>query len=160
MAYVEINSHGYRDIEWKKVKPKTAYRIAILGDSFVEGRSVAHGDTVGAVLERILNEQDLKGRVAQLFNFAVSGYSTAQELLTLRHDVYGFDPDLVLLVVFTGNDVAENSQALAHPLAAQPYFHVTDDQLILDTSFRQSQTSKIVKRMWRLPFMPCKATRA
>ena len=141
MAYVEINSHGYRDLERTKAKPDGVYRIAVLGDSFVEGREVALEQTFCAVLERMLNgTSGFKGRTVEVLNFGVSGYGTAQELLTLRHDVYGFDPDQVILVVFTANDVADNSQALSHKLRARPYFMLRGDQLVLDTSFRQSAT--------------------
>ena len=129
MAYVEINSHGYRDLERTKAKPDGVYRIAVLGDSFVEGREVALEQTFCAVLERMLNgTSGFKGRTVEVLNFGVSGYGTAQELLTLRHDVYGFDPDQVILVVFTANDVADNSQALSHKLRARPYFMLRGEQ--------------------------------
>lgn len=140
-AYVELNSHGYRDVERPKAKPRGVYRIAVLGDSFIEGREVDLKDSVCAVLERILNDQAVgKGRVVEVLNFGVSGYGTTQELLTLRNDVYAFAPDQVLLAVFTGNDVADNSQALSHKLRARPYFILRGEQLVLDTSFRQSAT--------------------
>ena len=142
-AYVEINSHGYRDRERTKAKPGGVYRIAVLGDSFVEGRQVALEDTFCAVLERILNSKSvLAGKAVEVLNFGVSGYGTAQELLTLRHDVYAFAPDRVILAVFTANDVADNSQELSNRLRARPYFGLHGDQLILDTSFQQSATFK------------------
>ena len=39
-AYVEINSEGLRDREHDKKKINNYFRIAILGDSFAEARSI------------------------------------------------------------------------------------------------------------------------
>jgi hypothetical protein len=69
-AFVEINSHGYRDRERTVAKPANTVRIAVLGDSFVEARQVAFEDTFGAVLERLLNgDRRFAGRTVEVLNF-------------------------------------------------------------------------------------------
>ena len=45
----------------------------------------------------------------QTLGFGVGGYGTTQALLTYRKDARRFDPDLVALVMFLGNDLADNS---------------------------------------------------
>ena len=55
----------------------------------------------------------------------MSNYGTAQELLTLRQCVWRYDPDLVLLAFFTGNDVWDNSRALKNDPEV-PYFSLED----------------------------------
>jgi hypothetical protein len=74
----------------------------------------------------------------EVLNFGVSGYGTGQALLTLRHLAAAFEPDLVLLAVYTGNDVRNNLAELElDPL--RPYFRLgRDGEPILDDSFRDS----------------------
>lgn len=137
-ALVRINQAGMRD-RWRPVqKAPGAFRIAVLGDSFAEAVQVPIQQAFWFILENELNGCDpFQGRKVEVLNFGVSGYSTAQELLTLRHHVWAYQPDLVLLAFFHGNDVAENSRALDDdPL--RPYFVYRGDELVLDASFRQS----------------------
>ncbi|HVT18767.1 MAG TPA: hypothetical protein VHQ90_21610 [Thermoanaerobaculia bacterium] len=51
----------------------------------------------------------------------MAGYGTAQELLTLRHEVWRYAPDLVLLAFYTGNDVRNNERRLEQD-PSRPYF--------------------------------------
>jgi lysophospholipase L1-like esterase len=142
-AYVAINSHGYRDRERSKAKAEGVFRIAVLGDSFVEARQVALEDTFCARLERTLSQTPaFAGRTVEVLNFGVSGYGTAQELLTLREDVLAFAPDYVLLAFFPANDVSDNSKTLSDPWRTIPYYTLRDDELVLDTSFRESPAFK------------------
>lgn len=68
----------------------TTCRIALVGDSFTFGESVAFEDTWGFQLDR-----DLKGR-CQVLNFGVSGYGIDQMYLRYLQDVRSWHPDLVL----------------------------------------------------------------
>lgn len=138
-AYLEINSLGYRDIEHARAKPAGVVRIAFLGDSFTEARQVALDDTYWKQVERRLNA-DARGaglRVEALC-FAVGGYSTTQALLTLRLHGLDFAPDVVVLAMFVGNDLAENSRRLSHAAGDmfRPFHVVRGGALELDDSFR------------------------
>jgi hypothetical protein len=75
----------------------------------------------------------------EVINFGVSGYGTAQELLTLREKVWQYSPDLVLLAVTTSNDVTDNSRILKKTDDI-PYFVYKDSQLTLDDSFKHSRS--------------------
>ena len=136
-ALVQINSHGLRDREHAVEKPPGTLRIAVLGDSFAEAVQVPAQETFWATLERELAAcEALGGRPVEVLNFGVSGYGTAQALLTLRDRVLAYRPDLVILAFFPGNDVVENSRALdADPL--RPYFVLQDGRLSLDAEFRE-----------------------
>jgi hypothetical protein len=136
--YIVINGDGFRDRDHPKTKPTGSYRIAVLGDSFVEALQVRLQDTFSAVLERELAHcPGFRGRQVETFNFGVSNYGTAQELLTLRDRVWAVEPDLVLLAFFSGNDVWDNSKSLKHD-PELPYFSAHDGALLLDDSFRDS----------------------
>ncbi|MCU0936958.1 MAG: hypothetical protein MUF66_13085 [Gammaproteobacteria bacterium] len=135
-ALVRINGAGLRDRERAPEKPAGTLRVAVLGDSFAEAVQVPLEDAFPAVLERRLATcEALEGRPVEVLNFGVSGYSTAQALLTLRARAGAFRPDLVLLAFFPGNDVVENSRALdADPM--RPYFTEERGRLVADEGFR------------------------
>lgn len=134
-AYIKINSHGLRDREYGRDKPPGAFRVAVLGDSFAEALQVAHSATFWSVLEKKLGRCPAMGeRPVEVINFGISGHGTGQELLTLRHHVWQFDPDLVLLAFYTGNDIRNNSRALERS-PHRPYFVYRGEQLVLDDSF-------------------------
>ena len=74
----------------------------------------------------------------EVINFGVSGYGAAQELITLRENVWSYSPDIVLLAVTTNNDITDNSRELKKTNEV-PYFVYRDGQLVVDDSFRNSK---------------------
>ena len=137
---VRINSDGLRDREHTKAKPADTVRIAVLGDSFAEAMHVPMEQTFWWLLERKLQECNaFPGKRVEVINFGVSGYGTAQELMTLRQKVWDYSPDIVLLAFTTYNDVYDNSRALSKAEEV-PYFVYRNDELVYDPSFRDSRT--------------------
>src|SRR5689334_20246920 len=83
-AYVKINQRGLRDREHTLDKPAGTYRIAILGDSYAEAMQVDLEQTFWSLLSPRLERCGFAGgRRVETVNFGVSGYGTADELLTL-----------------------------------------------------------------------------
>ena len=137
---VRINSDGLRDREHTKAKPADTVRIAVLGDSFAEAMHVPMEQAFWSLLERKLQDCNaFPGKKVEVINFGVSGYGTAQELLTLREKVWAYSPDLVVLTFTTFNDVYDNSRALSRTEDV-PYFVYRNGQLTYDSSFRDSRT--------------------
>ena len=134
--WIEINSDGWRGPEVSLAAAPGTFRIALLGDSYIEAFDVPFEKTAGELLERRLSA--LRGTPVEVLNFGHGGYGTAQELLTLQHEVWKYSPDLVLLAVTTGNDISDNSRPLKR-LDYIPYYVLQGDSLVLDTSFRQSK---------------------
>lgn len=142
-SYVRINSDGLRDREHSKRKPPNTFRVAILGDSYAEALQVPAEAAFWHVLETNLRAcPAVGGRAVEVINFGVSGYGTAQELLTLREKVWGYSPDLVLLAVTTNNDITDNSRSLKRTDEI-PYFVLRDGRLALDDSFRESRSFQL-----------------
>jgi len=134
-AYVRINSAGLRDREHPKAKPPGTFRIAVIGDSYAEALQVPVEDTFWAVMEqRLRGCQKFAGKNIEVINFGVSGYGTAQELITLRRRVWDYSPDMVLVAVTTNNDITDNSRALKKTNEI-PYFVHREGFLVLDDSF-------------------------
>ena len=130
-SWVSINAEGMRDREHAIAKPPGTYRIAVLGDSMAEAMSVPMGRNFCAVIERRLNGcSRLGGKTPETLNFGVSGYGTAQELLMLRERVWQFQPDLILLAMFPGNDIRNNDAALNHEVFC-PYYTLENGRLAL-----------------------------
>jgi len=149
-AQIRINASGMRGPDVAAKKPPDTFRIAVLGDSCVEALQVPEEQTFAKLLERELAAcpavAAAYGHVESL-NFGVSGYGTAQELLALRTQVAPFEPDLVLLAFYAGNDVRNNEKTLDQE-EVRPYFDLdSEGRLVLDASFRDHASYKF-RRSW------------
>ena len=143
-GFVEINSDGLRDVEHNLKKPNDVYRIAILGDSFAEARSVNLEDTFWFKLKSNLkNCRNKKFKNLEIINFGITEYGTTQQYLTLKNNVWKYEPDLILLAFFSENDVADNSKKLSLK-KYRPYYVVKNGDLVLDNSFKTSKPYKIL----------------
>ena len=141
-AFVKINSQGWRDREHPVAKPADTYRIAILGDSYAEAMQVPLERAFWSILPSRLSSCGFGGgKKIETVNFGVSGYGTGHELLTLRERVWRYQPDMVLLAFFPGNDVRNNSKALEGE-RGRAYFSLKDGKLFLDTAFRDDPQFK------------------
>ena len=93
------NSHGLRGPERQIPKPSGVLRIALVGDSIIEGIGLEREeDTIASQLERML-----EGRGIEVINAGVRGYNTQAEVELFRRRVLPYEPDLVI-VVFVRND--------------------------------------------------------
>ena len=134
-SYVQINRAGFRDRDHELKKPADTFRIAVLGDSFAEAVQVSREDTFWSVLERRLAAApQFSGKEVELLNFGISGHGTAQQLQMLQHYVLPYEPNIVLLAFFAGNDVRNNSRQL-EPDDVRPFFVRDGAHLKLDDSF-------------------------
>ena len=137
-SFVQVNSDGLRDREHTKTKPPNTLRVAVLGDSFTEAIHVPVEQTFWSKLERKLgNCNAIKGKQkVEVINFGVQGYGTAQELVMLRKKVWDYNPDIVVLAFFIGNDVINNSPQLEYD-HYRPFFRYdASGKLVADMSFR------------------------
>jgi hypothetical protein len=151
-GYVSVNREGWRDREHALAKPPNTLRIAVLGDSFAEAMQVNQDEGFCEVMEKALQGcGDLRGRQVEVLNFGIAGFGTAQELLTLKHRVWQYAPDIVLLAFTSGNDLADNSPVLNRKDSV-PFFVLKDGRPVLDDS-RTRQAEKVwraieAKRNW------------
>ena len=150
-SWIEMNSHGFRDRERTLEKPPDTFRVAVIGDSFAEALQVDLDKTFWMVMERLFAEsRPFNGQRVEVLNFGVAGYGTAQELEMLRHYVWDYQPDLIMLQFLAGNDIANNSRKLEQQ-TGRPFYTLEADRLVLDNSFLQDlervcfQTSTWIK---------------
>ncbi len=147
-AFVRINKHGMRDDrEVALQKPPNTYRIAVLGDSYAEAVQVDVSKTFWRLLESLLQECNFaQGKTIEVLNFGVSGFSTGQELLTLREHARLFAPDLVICAFLSGNDVRDNSKETGGKYP-RPFFELHNGHLVLDNGFKDHPVFKL-KSSW------------
>ncbi len=128
-----INSHGFRDKARTYEKGAETFRILVLGDSFVDAFQVALTDTFPALLETKLNTQADSMRF-EVLNLGQSGFGTADAYMRYLNFGAAYDPDLVILAFFPGNDFRNNSKFLDQ--GEVRFYFVFDDQghLVLDHS--------------------------
>jgi hypothetical protein len=142
-SYLRINRDGFRGPDYSQQKPPDTVRIAVLGDSYVEAMQVPEDETFVAVIQRELAECPLlRGRQVQVMNFGVDGYGTAQELMTLRRKVWKYSSDMVVLALFLGNDIRNNSVVLEGD-QCRPFYNETDGELVPTGPFLSSPSFKL-----------------
>ncbi len=132
-----INQYGWRDVEWSLEKPEGTFRIAVLGDSFVEAYQVELEATCLKLAESRLHRET--GVDVELMNFGRAGFSQTEELLVLENEVARFSPDMVLLFFLPENDIGDVAKETARDLR-RPFFLLDPDgSLTLDTSFKDTR---------------------
>ncbi len=103
---IRINAQGVRDAD--DIGPKTPgeRRVVVLGDSLVLSVQVDFDQTFCERLEARLAAADPAHRW-RVVNAGVQGYGPVDEWLFYRQVAARFDPDVVLVVTFVGNDAVE-----------------------------------------------------
>jgi hypothetical protein len=104
---VRINSDNLRDVERPVAKPSEVTRIAVLGDSMVEGIQVPLEETFAKRLEGLLLLET--GRKHDVINAGISSNSATAEYLLLKHKIVKYRPDVVILAFFPA-DVSDDDK--------------------------------------------------
>ncbi|MDH4079443.1 MAG: SGNH/GDSL hydrolase family protein [Nitrospira sp.] len=130
----QFNSHGFRDYERTYEKPTDVFRILVLGDSFVEALQVPLEDSFTAQLEKMLNGARVSSSRFEVLALGQSGFGTADEHLRYLNFGAAYNPDLVILAFFTGNDFRNNSKFLNRENVAFYYEFDEKHDLVLDRS--------------------------
>jgi hypothetical protein len=137
----KINSYGWRDKEWTLKKSPNTYRIAVLGDSYVQALEIESDKTFLALTEHKL--YDLHSIKTELMNFGLAGFTQTEELIVLKNDVIKFLPDMVVLFFFPSNDIDDIYRDTAQT-SMRPFYNVSNSgELILDTSYVDMPAFKI-----------------
>jgi hypothetical protein len=105
-ADIATNGAGVRDDEEIGAKLPQERRIVLLGDSLVLSVQVPFHQTFGELLEQRLNSRPSAFRY-RVINAGVQGYGPVEEQLFFRAIAGTVQPDLVIPIVFVGNDAEE-----------------------------------------------------
>jgi hypothetical protein len=116
---ISINPQGVRDDEPIGPKAPNERRIVVLGDSLVLSVQVSAAETFCEKLERDLNARggSEKWRV---INAGVQGYGPVDDWFFFDRVAAAFEPDIVLIAAFVGNDAIEAADGGASIDAGRP----------------------------------------
>ena len=108
---VRHNSRGLHDVEHTLEKAPDTFRVLILGDSYPHAREVPLETNFARQLEGLLPDHVAAENV-EVINAGHFGLGTTQAYLTYVEEGRRYDPDLVLLGFYVGNDVVDNHAPL------------------------------------------------
>lgn len=140
---VRINSLGLRGPERGYARPDGVRRVLVLGDSFVEAAQVDEAASTVGRLEAALNA---RGDASfEVLNAGVGGWGTGQQLVYLREEGYRYEPELVIVMLYLGNDVFDNSYVLqGRPRnPREPYWVFRDDGTFEPMEFRSRKPEEV-----------------
>lgn len=100
---VHINSLGFRGPETQK--KKSVPRVIVYGDSFAVGEYSFVERSFSGQLEARLSE--LAHSRVEVLNAGIVGFGPDQVALRMQRDLPLYEPDLVVLAVFAGNDFGD-----------------------------------------------------
>ena len=104
---VRINKDGFIGRDYVYQKPENTVRILTIGDSLTEAFQVSEEESYPQLLE-----DGLKGNFRdtnfEVLNMGIAGYGTQREYYVLKDRGLKFNPDIVILGFFTGNDFSDN----------------------------------------------------
>jgi hypothetical protein len=124
-VYNEVcfNKYGFRGTDWQLDKKQEEIRVAVLGDSYVEGLQVAFDELASTRLEKLL------GSRFTVLNFGLSGTGHAEQLLIYRNLVKRFRPDIVISVITPSNDFEDNVRDLSKT-REKPFLEMENGHLV------------------------------
>jgi len=131
---VNFNSQGMHDTEHTLEKAPGTFRILMLGDSFVQAVQVNETETAHQILEDTLNKSEQESQFQfEVISGGVINWGTNQQLVYYREEGRLFQPDLVLLAFYLGNDLLDNlpgNAVTTHGFNCYaPYFTICNGQL-------------------------------
>ncbi|MGQ0811536.1 MAG: SGNH/GDSL hydrolase family protein [Nitrospiraceae bacterium] len=124
-AAIVTNSAGFHDVEHTLDKPPNVYRIAVLGDSYIEALQLPIDQGFVQQLEHTISGWSARKRV-EVINLGVSGSGPAQYYRILEKKGLAYKPDLVVMAVFPDNDFRDSFQSLSGTVF-KPYYVIQED---------------------------------
>jgi hypothetical protein len=108
---MRLNSMGFFDTEFQVQRLPGVGRIVALSDSFGPG-VVPFEENFLTLLDKKLDD----ARDTEVFNFGIAGAGPPEYLYLYQTEARPFEPDIVLLCFFTGNDfVRRKTYSILHP---------------------------------------------
>ncbi len=113
-----LNALGFNDVSYEPSKPPHVYRVAAIGDSVAFG-VVPYGANYLTLLEAELAQ----GGPVEVINLGVPGTEPKDYLAILVEEGLRFNPDLVMVGFFIGNDFEAAARKPYEHSHVATYFH-------------------------------------
>ncbi len=95
-SFFKFNKYRYLGPAYSPMKDTSVLRLALLGDSFIEGFQVFDRNHFRSILEESLNK---RGRHTEVLNFGRSGFNLSDMYIYDKLFVDQFIPDLVIYMI-------------------------------------------------------------
>ena len=115
----KINTLGFRD---DNVKRSKKVKVAVCGDSIIEGFGVQKEERLTEVAEKEINK--ISENKIDMLNFGISGHSTYDEFHVIKNDVVPIKPDILLLQLYF-YDFDDNIKIYDHIKVSDSTFQYT-----------------------------------
>ncbi|HUQ26995.1 MAG TPA: hypothetical protein VM051_00290 [Usitatibacter sp.] len=130
---VRTNSEGFFDRE--HYATTDYYRIAFLGDSWVEAQQVDPAQRFTDLVEGYVYSQSGGKKAVETMNFGVGNLGPAQEYGLLRRYVARYKPDEIWIVFNPVNDITDSTQLFTAPPLGPTFVYGRDGNTIEDVRF-------------------------
>ncbi len=125
---LQTNAAGFAGKDYSYDKPAGTFRIMVIGDSFVEGKSIQAEKMFTALLEEKLNNEFNGSLKFEVIPRGTSSWSTENEVLYLKKEGLKYKPDIVIISFFA-NDIKDNFDKKLYTLDS-------DGDLVDNTPFK------------------------
>lgn len=130
----QVNEYGFLG---ELPKNENALRIALIGDSYIEGLQLFERHHFKAKLEKCLSEK-LKISI-EILNFGIGGIDFRDMYFNYIHKARRFNPDIVLFYVKKSNLLLKEKFPI-------PEYYVDNDSLKLSYAFLNSKEARIRRK--------------
>lgn len=117
--YVETNSEGFRDQEFRKKVPENTTRILVLGDSFTYGWGLNASERYSDITERRLDERFSEN--IQVVNIGSRSWGIEDYYQVLRHRGLEYNPDIVVIGLFDNDHYSMRDHDRIHRRIREEY---------------------------------------
>ena len=114
---VKLNKDGFIGRDYGYLKPDNTIRILVVGDSLTEAFQVEESESYSQLLENGL-KTSFSNVNFEVLNMGIAGYGTEREYYVFKNKGLKFNPDIVILGFFTGNDFSDNMAEKINPEAS------------------------------------------
>ena len=133
-----VNEHGYLGPAYPVKKEKESIRIALLGDSHIEGFQLFARHHLRSVLEHNLAE--LTSRNVEVLNFGRSGFNLLDMYRYKIDFVEKYNPDYCLYFIGLDDLMASSHQSL------MPSLYLENDSLKISRGFSENRAFRFYKQ--------------
>lgn len=136
---ITINAQGLYDLDYAYEHPADGFRVLVLGDSYVEGVQVPLHDRSFQALEDAY--QARSDAPYEIIEMGVARYSPAQYYRVYQLEGQRYEPDVVLVMLYLGNDLEEMHPQTGHSvvlgLAERTFQYTLEDGQLVEVDARR-----------------------
>ncbi len=129
-----INKFGYVGTAYPKGKPSDVLRIALIGDSYIEGFQLFERDHFKTYMEQEISKK-LKTKV-EVLNFGIGGADLRGMYLRYDKLAKAYNPDIALFFV-------KKEDLVKRDILPMPELYLINDSIAFGTNFLEAPDSKL-----------------